>query len=42
MLRRQGLEERNIGHGLVAWAVPLGKRAAVEELRAVIAGGAGA
>jgi len=37
-----GLEELNIGHGLVARAVMLGMRAAVEELRAVIAGGAGA
>jgi pyridoxine 5-phosphate synthase len=38
----QGLEELNIGHGLVARAVLLGMRTAVEELRAVIAGGAGA
>jgi pyridoxine 5-phosphate synthase len=37
-----GLEELNIGHGLVARAVLVGMRAAVEELRAVIAGGAGA
>jgi pyridoxine 5-phosphate synthase len=37
-----GLEELNIGHGLVARAVMLGMRAAVEELRAVIARGAGA
>ncbi len=37
-----GLEELNIGHGLVARAVMLGMRAAVEELRAVMAGGAGA
>ena len=37
-----GLEELNIGHGLVARAVLLGMRAAVEELRAVIAAGAGA
>ncbi len=37
-----GLEELNIGHGLVARAVLMGMRAAVEELRAVIAGGAGA
>jgi pyridoxine 5-phosphate synthase len=37
-----GLEELNIGHGLVARAVLLGMRAAVEELRTVIAGGAGA
>ena len=36
------LEELNIGHGLIARAVLLGMRAAVEELRAVIAGGAGA
>ena len=34
-----GLEELNIGHGLVARAVLIGMRAAVEELRAVIAGG---
>ena len=33
-----GLEELNIGHGLIARAVLLGMRAAVEELRAVIAG----
>jgi len=33
-----GLEELNIGHGLVARAVLMGMRAAVEELRAVIAG----
>ncbi len=32
------LEELNIGHGIVARAVLLGMRAAVEELRAVIAG----
>jgi pyridoxine 5-phosphate synthase len=37
-----GLEELNIGHGLVARAVLMGMRAAVEELRAVIASGAGA
>jgi pyridoxine 5-phosphate synthase len=37
-----GLEELNIGHGLVARAVMLGMRAATEELRAVIARGAGA
>jgi len=36
------LEELNIGHGLIARAVLLGMHAAVEELRAVIAGGAGA
>jgi pyridoxine 5-phosphate synthase len=36
-----GLEELNIGHGLVARAVLMGMRAAVEELRALIAGGAG-
>jgi pyridoxine 5-phosphate synthase len=34
----RGLEELNIGHGLVARAVLVGMRAAVEELRAVIAG----
>jgi pyridoxine 5-phosphate synthase len=33
-----GLEELNIGHGLVARAVLMGMRGAVEELRAVIAG----
>jgi pyridoxine 5-phosphate synthase len=33
-----GLEELNIGHGLVARAVLMGMRAAVDELRAVIAG----
>ncbi len=37
-----GLEELNIGHGLIARAVMLGMGAAVEELRAVIARGAGA
>ncbi len=37
-----GLEELNIGHGLVARAVMVGLGAAVEELRAVIARGAGA
>jgi pyridoxine 5-phosphate synthase len=40
-----GLEELNIGHGLIARAVMLGMRVAVEELRAVIVGaglGAGA
>ena len=36
-----GLEELNIGHGLVARAVLMGMRAAVEELKGVIAGGAG-
>jgi pyridoxine 5-phosphate synthase len=36
-----GLEELNVGHGLVARAVLMGMRAAVEELRALIAGGAG-
>ena len=37
-----GLEELNIGHGLVARAVLIGMRAAVEELRAVIAASSGA
>jgi pyridoxine 5-phosphate synthase len=37
-----GLEELNIGHGLVARAVMVGMHAAVDELRAVIARGAGA
>jgi pyridoxine 5-phosphate synthase len=36
-----GLLELNIGHGLVARAVMLGMQAAVEELRAAIAAGAG-
>jgi pyridoxine 5-phosphate synthase len=36
-----GLEELNIGHGLVARAVMLGMRGAVEELRAVIDRAAG-
>ena len=31
-----GLEELNIGHGLVARAVMLGMRGAVEELRAIV------
>ncbi len=35
-----GLQELNIGHGLIARAVLLGMRAAVEELRAAIAAGA--
>jgi pyridoxine 5-phosphate synthase len=37
-----GLEELNIGPGLVARAVLMGMRSAVEELRAVIAAGSGA
>jgi pyridoxine 5-phosphate synthase len=37
-----GLEELNIGHGLIARAVMLGMRGAVEELRAVIDRAAGA
>ena len=36
-----GLEELNIGHGLVARAVMIGMRAAVIELREAIAAGAG-
>ena len=36
-----GLEELNIGHGLVARAVMIGMRAAVSELREAIAAGAG-
>jgi len=37
-----GLEELNIGHGLIARAVMMGMRAAVIELREAIAAGAGA
>ena len=36
-----GLEELNIGHGLVARAVMIGMHAAVTELREAIAAGAG-